>query len=194
MKKVRYFDTLHKPHEPCLRAARELLKVLGLREAPILRWNSERQVECECSLMAMHYVESEMRRARGEDHTALGLPGSRRLRWLWGSICKLFATMKGQHESWLLRKERLAFRIEERRAVFHRRMTRIIETTAVIDEASKNAIKWAKVCLYGIMMSQFFAVPETDPEVETVNVDEEEGEIHSAADVPHLQLRSVMPG
>ena len=116
----------------------------------------------------------------------------------------------------------MAFGIEERRSVFERRMMRIIETTAVIDEASKNAIEWAKMCLYGIMMSQFFCyqstevkgesttgtkvetigddrlaeictVAKTDPEVETVSVDEEDGELHTA-EVPRRPVRPLIPG
>ena len=144
LRRVRYFETLNTPSAACLRAAQVVLSTLGLAEVVMLRLNAKRQTACECGLMALHYVESETRRARSENLAVMGLPTEGRLKHLMSVIVSLFKAMKKEHEKWLLRKERSATTLSDMRARFERRLEKILMGKATTDEAAMLALERAK--------------------------------------------------
>jgi len=67
--RARYYETLHKAHMPCWNVGSAFLKALEFpvhMPAPEARENASRQDACDCGYWALHYMEEEARRKRGE--------------------------------------------------------------------------------------------------------------------------------
>ena len=148
-RRVRYFETLNSPKECCLRVARAILSLLeGMSDATVVRCNTKRQSGVECGLLALHYVESEVRRARNENIHAVGLPQDPRLKQLRATIVSMYKAMSREHAMWLRRKEDQAMKLADMRSTFERRLDTILKHKTTTDEIGKRSIELALESLH----------------------------------------------
>ena len=192
---VRYFETLTAPRESCVRAARVLLTLLELPEAPIVRYNVSRQEDATCSLFCLHYAEQELRRARGEAGSFPQWPTERRLKSLRGTLVSLHNMLMSQHELWLRREEEAAKKLEEDKRRMDERALRIMTSKGMSKAAYEKMRKFVEQelsrnegpgkcepLLLGIEYHEKTKKPEPDAEIieDVGGVDETDLERHGA--------------